>query len=78
MTIETTWTCQCLVERLGEIGGGDDDDTFRLLETVELDQELIEGLLHVMLRSSVSLPRGVVMMLVEVNVLDPLRFSCFQ
>jgi len=49
VTVETTGTGEGLIERLGEVGSGDDDDTLSLLETVELDEELVEGLLHVVL-----------------------------
>lgn len=37
------------VERIREVRGSYDDDTFVLQETIHLDQELIERLLHVML-----------------------------
>lgn len=52
VTVEASWTGQGFVQRFGEIGGGDDDDTLGLLEPVELDQELIKRLLHVMLIQS--------------------------
>lgn len=49
MTVETTRTGEGLVERLGEVGSGNNDNTFSLLETVKLDKELVESLLHVVL-----------------------------
>ena len=58
MTIETTWTGESFVERLGEVGSGDDDDAFRLLKSVKLDQQLVECLLHVMLVISAPFTRG--------------------
>lgn len=38
-----------LVQTLGEVRRGNNDDTFALLETVHLDQQLVQGLLHVLL-----------------------------
>ena len=34
------------VERLGEVGGGEDDDARVLLETIHLDEQLVERHLH--------------------------------
>lgn len=54
MPVESARTGQSLVERFREIGSGDNDDAFDLLETIELDEELIQGLLHVVLAWSAS------------------------
>jgi hypothetical protein len=73
MSIESSRTSQGFIERFWEIGSSDNDDSFRLLESIELDQELIESLLHVVLfcqPGSSSIPR--------VCSLDPWRSSCFR
>lgn len=50
VSVESSWPGQSLVKRLWEVGRGNDDDTLSLLESIELDEELVQGLLHVMLR----------------------------
>lgn len=60
MPVESTGSGKSLVERLGKVRSSDDDDTFRLLESVQLDQKLVERLLHVVLmsaRSAFSCPK---------------------
>jgi len=57
MSVESSRSSECLVQRLREVGRGDDDDAFRLLETVKFDQKLIEGLLHVVLHMRSALYR---------------------
>ena len=37
-----------LVQTLREIGGADDNDTLVLQETVHLDQQLVQGLPHIL------------------------------
>ena len=49
MSIKSSGTGQGFIERFWEIGSGDDDDSFRLLESIELDEKLVESLFHVML-----------------------------
>jgi hypothetical protein len=56
-----------LVERLGEIGCRDYNDTFVLQETVHLHKQLIEGLLHVLLVTSAALSSDGVQLIDEYN-----------
>ena len=49
MPVKSTRSGQGLVQRLGKVRSGNDDDTLGLLETVQFDQKLIERLLHVVL-----------------------------
>lgn len=49
MSIESTWTSQGFIEGFWEIGSGNNNNSLSLLETVELDKKLIEGLFHVVL-----------------------------
>ena len=49
MPVESPGSGESLVERLGKVRSSDDDDTFRLLKAVQLDQKLVERLLHVVL-----------------------------
>src|SRR5579864_9191784 len=43
--VEPTWPQQRLVEHIRPVGGGDNDHTLTARETVHLGQNLIEGLL---------------------------------
>lgn len=52
MPVESTGSGKSLVERLGKVRSGDDDDTFRLLKAIQLDQKLVQCLLHVVLMSA--------------------------
>ena len=45
LPIETARTQQCRIEHIGTIGGGDDDDAFVTLEAVHFHQQLVQGLL---------------------------------
>ena len=47
--VETSRTDKRFVERLGEVGCADEDDTLAGLEAVQLDQELVQRLLGVVL-----------------------------
>ena len=49
MSIESSRTGQGFIERFWEIGSGDNDDSLGLLESIELDEKLVESLFHVML-----------------------------
>lgn len=55
VSVKSTRSSQSFVEGFGEIGSGNDDDALSLLEPIELDQKLIESLLHVVLILSRSL-----------------------
>ena len=45
LAVEAAGAEQGGVEHVGAVGGGDDDDAFVRLEAVHLDEELVEGLL---------------------------------
>ena len=45
LAVEPSRTEECRVEDVGPVGAGDDDHTRLRLEPVELDQQLVEGLL---------------------------------
>jgi hypothetical protein len=72
MSIESSGTGQGFIERFWEIGSGDDDDSFGLLKSIKLNQELIKSLFHVMLIHQLGpdIERG--------YALDPWRSSCFR
>ena len=44
LAIEATWPQQCGIEHIRSVGGGDDDDVRRAVETIHLDQNLVERL----------------------------------
>ena len=44
--VEAAGARERAVERLGEVGGGEDDDALVLLEAVHLDEQLVERHLH--------------------------------
>lgn len=54
VSVESPGPSERFVERFGKVGRSDNDDAFGLLETVKLDQQLVESLLHVMLRRPFS------------------------
>lgn len=47
VTIEATRSRESLVQRLGEVGGGDENDAAVLFETIELGKKLVESLADV-------------------------------
>ena len=51
LAIEASRTKQSRIENVGTVGRGDDDDPFVALETVHLDEQLIEGLLALVMPS---------------------------
>jgi hypothetical protein len=75
MSIESSGTGQSFIERFWEIGSGDNDDSFGLLESIKLDQELIECLFHVMLFNQLvpNIERGTHLILGT-----PLTSDCVQ
>ena len=52
LAVETAGTEQGRVEHVGPVGGGDQDDPFVGLEAVHLHQELVEGLLALVMAAS--------------------------
>ena len=59
LTVETPGTHQCLVEYVGTVGRGENDDTRICLEAVHLGQQLVEGILtFVVTRESGILAAG--------------------
>lgn len=67
VSVKPSGAGQRLVEGFGKIRRGDDDDALGLLEPVELDKELVEGLFHVVLRRQRD---------TALDPLGPLRFAC--
>src|SRR2546425_42264 len=56
LTVESSGPQQRRVEDVGPVGGGDQDDAFVRLEAVHLDEELVEGLLPLVVTSAEAGP----------------------
>ena len=52
MTVETAGTQQRRIQHVGTVGGGDQDDAFIGFEAVHLDQQLVEGLLALVIAAA--------------------------
>ena len=52
LTVETTRPEQGRIENVGPVGGGDNDHPACHVETVQLDQQLVQGLLPFVMASA--------------------------
>lgn len=57
LTVEATGTQQRGVEHVRAVGRGDDDDAFIGLETIHLDQQLVQRLLALVIAIARPAPR---------------------
>ncbi len=52
LAVESARTQQRRIEHIGPVGGGNDDDAFIALEAVHLDQQLVQGLLALIMAAA--------------------------